>query len=204
MALDRSLRKVKEIVFLPGCRLIAGIVTPMQVTIIGFIFGLLSPLCLCQQYYALGMIFWIINRILDGVDGTIARVTNTQSDLGGYVDIVCDFIVYALIPIGLVYANPSPFSYLIVSLLEATFFVNAASLMVLSSILEKRALGSKVQGEMTTVTMPTGLIEGTETIVFMSLSILFPSYIDTLHILFGLGVIVNIIYRVYWASNNID
>ena len=76
----------------------------------------------------------------------MARITNQQTDFGGYIDVVCDFIIYSLLPISLVIENPSYTSYLIVCILEATFFVNAASLMYLSSILEKRALGSKSKG----------------------------------------------------------
>lgn len=36
-----------------------------------------------------------------GIDGLVARVSGQQTDFGGYLDILCDFVVYAAIPIGL-------------------------------------------------------------------------------------------------------
>ena len=146
MALDNQLRGVKESVFIPFCRIASKWVSPMQLTVIGFMFGLLSPVWICLGYFVLGNLCWWINRIFDGMDGTVARITNQQTDFGGYIDVVCDFIIYSLLPISLVIENPSYTSYLIVCILEATFFGNAASLMYLSSILEKRALGSKSKG----------------------------------------------------------
>ena len=41
----------------------------------------------------IALILFLINRILDGIDGTMARLSKT--DLGGYYDIVCDFFIYA-------------------------------------------------------------------------------------------------------------
>ena len=58
-------------------------------------------------------------------------------------------------------------------------------------------------GEMTSVTMPIGLIEGAETLLLISLSLLFPSLKDIIHIVFGIGVVINIIYRAWWAKENI-
>lgn len=146
MAADRHLRHLKEVSLIPLARIIGKWFSPTQLTIIGFIFGLLSCLFVIRRYYFIGNVLWLINRLFDGIDGVVARITNRQSDFGGYIDIVCDFIVYSLIPISLVYADPSDLSYLIVALLEGTFFVNAASQMYLSSILEKRAVGSLAQG----------------------------------------------------------
>lgn len=56
---------------------------------------------------------------------------------------------------------------------------------------------------MTTITMPAGVIEGFETMVLISLSIGFPQYLDLIHIIFGSGVVITIIYRIWWASNAI-
>jgi len=44
--------------------------------------------------------------------------------------------------------------------------------------------------------MPTSLIEGTETVVFYSLFILFPQYIMILYGIFAAGVTINIVHRV--------
>eukprot|EP01095_Lingulamoeba_sp_RSL-Kostka_P001779 TRINITY_DN1257_c0_g3_i8.p1 TRINITY_DN1257_c0_g3~~TRINITY_DN1257_c0_g3_i8.p1 ORF type:complete len:216 (-),score=31.22 TRINITY_DN1257_c0_g3_i8:183-830(-) len=200
--LDRRLRIVKEEVCKPIAIVFSKLgMSATYITVIGFMIGLLSPLCFCYRLYFYGNLFWWINRIFDGVDGVVARMNNQTSDFGGYVDIVCDFIIYSLIPIGLVIGTnePSDDLYIILALMEGSFFVNAVSQMFLSSILEKRNYGSKVQGEMTTVTMPDGLIEGTETLISFSIFMLFPSIIYFGYIFFSIGVGINIIYRIYWA-----
>ncbi len=48
--------------------------------------------------------------------------------------------VYAGIPIALVWSDPTPTRWLVVSILEATYFVNAAGLFYLSALLERRQL----------------------------------------------------------------
>lgn len=49
--------------------------------------------------------FWLLNRALDCLDGALARHRNLQSELGGFLDLLGDFIVYALIPICVVGGN---------------------------------------------------------------------------------------------------
>ena len=141
--------------------------------------------------------------MFDGIDGVVARVTHKQSDFGGYADILCDFTIYSLLPISLVIADPSDTSYIIVALLEAFFFLNATSQMYLSALLEKRALGSASTGEMTSVTFPTGLIEGTESMALVGLALALPQWKDTFHVIFLIGIAFNIVYRVRWAHQNL-
>lgn len=46
--------------------------------------------------------------------------------------------------------------------------------MYLSALLEKRGAGARASGEPTSVTMPRGLVGGTETVLFYSAFLLFP------------------------------
>lgn len=54
-----------------------------------------------------------------------------------------DFTVYSVVPICIAYGEPSDSRWLIVSFLLGTYFVNAASWMYLSAILEKSLAGAK-------------------------------------------------------------
>eukprot|EP01016_Furgasonia_blochmanni_P022515 TRINITY_DN2450_c0_g1_i13.p1 TRINITY_DN2450_c0_g1~~TRINITY_DN2450_c0_g1_i13.p1 ORF type:complete len:169 (+),score=4.94 TRINITY_DN2450_c0_g1_i13:145-651(+) len=146
---------------------------------------------------------WAANRTLDGIDGVIARARNQQTDFGGYLDIICDFWVYALIPIGVVCADPSSEKWFWCAFMEGTFFVNAASLFFLAAILEK-ATQTKKKKELTTVTMPPALIEGAETVVFFSLFIVLQDYTVILYQLFSAGVTFNILQRLYWAYKHLQ
>ena len=39
------------------------------------------------------LLFFLLNRFFDGVDGALARLQE-PSDLGGFYDIISDFIIY--------------------------------------------------------------------------------------------------------------
>lgn len=70
-------------------------VTPHQVTILAFLFGLGAALCLARQEYLflfLGALFVQIKNILDTVDGHLARVRNTPSRIGRFLDSITDFL----------------------------------------------------------------------------------------------------------------
>ena len=67
-------------------------------------------------------------------------------DFGGYVDILSDFIVYAIIPIGMAIHAQSQQAWILVAVLEAVYFVNCVSQFYLASILEKRNRGVKSTG----------------------------------------------------------
>lgn len=200
--LDHYLRGTKDYVLAFLARPLA-LVHPTTVTIIALIFGIAAGLFLMQQQYLLGFTFWVINRLLDGLDGTIARATQKQSDLGGYIDIVFDFVIYAFIPISLVVGLPSTEAFLSLSFLLASFYINSASWMYLAGILEKRKQGTTAKGELTTITMPSGLIGGTETVLFFSVFILWPQQLVSLFIVMGILVLFSAIQRLVWATRHL-
>jgi len=200
--LDIQLRVLKETLLFPFANFLKN-VHPTTITLLGFVFGIFCVINVIGGSYGWALMNWSMNRILDGLDGTVARLHNKQTDLGGYLDILCDFAVYSAIPVGLVVGSPSNARWLTLSFLLSTYFVNAASLFHLAAILEKRAKGAKLKGELTTVTMPDAggyvLIEGTETVITYSLFILFPHIMEYLFFIFGSLVVVSTLQRLYWA-----
>jgi hypothetical protein len=54
-----------------------------------------------------------------------------------------DFTIYSVVPIAIAHGDPSDTRWLVVSFLLGTYFVNAASWMYLSAILEKQSAGAK-------------------------------------------------------------
>ncbi|OMJ80997.1 hypothetical protein SteCoe_18609 [Stentor coeruleus] len=200
---DLYLRMIQQKVFTPIASLLARLFTPNQITLIAFVFGLLSSYYLFYSHNFLGILLFALNRIFDGLDGTVARLTNKQSDFGGYLDIVTDFIVYSLIPISLTLSNPSIYALTLLSIMMSTFFVNAASLFQLSALLEKRNLGSKANKEKTSVCMPPALIEGFETYCVYFTFMAFPQYKESIFIFFSICVSINVIQRLRWAYMNL-
>ena len=79
--------------------------------------------------------YFVLNRFFDGIDGAYARMTDQCSEFGGYLDIIVDFTIYGLVPIGITANKPSFEAWLALSLLEVSFFVNAGGLFMLSCII---------------------------------------------------------------------
>lgn len=151
---DLELRKLQQKVFLPMAKIIGRKLTPNQLTLIGFLFGLLSCVAIFYGMKGISVGLFFVNRVFDALDGTVARLTDRQSDFGGYLDIITDFTVYSLIPICTTLANPSDLAFRVLPFLISTYFVNAASLFQLAALLEKRNLGAKAKKETTSVNMP--------------------------------------------------
>lgn len=72
--------------------------------------------------------------------------------------------------------------------------------MYLAAVLEKRNAGAAARGEMTSVTMPGGLVEGAESLVLFSLMLLFPAYAVALFLAMAALVAVTALGRVAWAA----
>lgn len=159
----------------------------------------MSAVLAWQGRYGLTLLAWLLNRLLDGLDGEVARNQHQQSDWGGYLDILADFVIYALLPIGLVMANPSLSGWFTLAFMLSSFYVNAASWMYLSALLEKRA----TRQHLTSIAMPKGLIEGVETIIFYCLFIVFHAYLPLLFSLMALLVIITIFQRLSWAESTL-
>ena len=195
---DHYLRGLKDRLLAPLAALLRS-VPPNALTLIAFVFGIACAGAAARGAWTVGVMLWIANRITDGVDGTVARLANRQTDFGGYLDILLDFVVYAAIPVGFAMQSSDRNVLIWALVLEAAFFVNACSWMYLSAVLEKRASGASRTGELTTVTMPPALVAGFETVVFFALFFVYP---DSLTLLFGImsGLVgVNIILRLIWA-----
>lgn len=205
--LDKILRSPKEKVLGSLTHLPLQFIHPTTITSIGLGCGLVAGITISQGWYVWGLSLWVVNRILDGLDGTIARLYNKQSDLGAYLDILADFVVYAVIPLSLALSLDSSIDasavYLSLAFLFACFYINSASWMYLSALLEKRQQGAIAQGELTTITMPGGLIEGTETILFYCLFLLFPHALVIEFVLMGICVLITACQRLIWALKHL-
>lgn len=201
--IDKVLREPKESLLGPLVRGPLRRIHPTSITVVAAIVGVAAAVAAWQGLYVAALILWVVNRILDGLDGTLARITDQQSDLGAYLDILLDHLVYAAIPMGLALAANTSASYLALAALLASFYLNGASWMYLAALLEKRQAGARKQGELTTVTMPGGLIEGAETVVFYTLFLLLPGAIVPLFSLMAVLVVITASQRLIWALRNL-
>jgi phosphatidylglycerophosphate synthase len=200
---DHWLRLLKDRMFEPIAPVIGRWVHPNVITIFAFLAGLAAALFAAQGRTGLSFAAWAASRTLDGLDGSVARAVGSQSDFGGYLDTITDFVVYAAIPVGVLLGHPSEAAWRAGLFLLATFYVNAASWMYLAAILERRQLGVAATGERTSVTMPPAIVAGAETVVFYSLFLLVPAWAPPLFWLMGILVVGNIVLRLAWAWGRI-
>lgn len=198
--LDQSLRLPKKWLLAPLARRLK--VHPNAITGAGLVSGLAAAVAAAAGEFTVGLGFWLGNRFLDGLDGEVASAQGKKSDLGGYFDIMADLAVYAAVPVALTLAVPQP-PWILLAVLLGCFYLNLGSWTYLSSILEKRGHGAQANAETTAVTMPPGLIEGGETVLFYTLFFLFPARLNVLFGLMALLTLITVFQRLGWARRNL-
>ena len=167
------------------------------VTLLGLVFGLLAAAVI-----ALGLPGWLalvpllIGRVMDGLDGAVARATY-KTDFGGYFDIFCDFVFYAAIPLAFVLRDPVQ-NGVAGAFLLASFYANAASFLGYAIMAEKRRMTTRQQGEKS-LYYAVGLLEGTETIAFFVLLCVWPWAFAPAAMVFGGLCLVTAAARVVLA-----
>lgn len=68
-------------------------VTPLHITYIFGVFGLIAIFLIVQQEFVWAAIFIVAKCIIDAVDGELARAKNTPSYIGRYCDSIFDFFL---------------------------------------------------------------------------------------------------------------
>jgi phosphatidylglycerophosphate synthase len=200
---DQRLRVVKEAALGPLARLIGRRTGPTVLSFGGLLLSIATAIAAWRGLVVVSVVCWLSGRMLDGLDGIVARQRSSASDLGAYLDIMLDTIGYAAVPLGIAVAVNRMSVWTATAFLLASFYVNALSWTYLAALLEKRAHGANARGEMTSVTMQTGLIEGAETIVVFTAMLLFPRAAAVLFSLFAAAVGVTALQRVRWAISTL-
>ena len=100
----------------PVARLIANSLketsyTPIDVTIWFIISGLIAIACILSGYYWAAAFFLIFKSFLDAADGELARVKETPSYTGRYLDSVADIILNLFIFIAIWYSTEANILY---------------------------------------------------------------------------------------------
>ena len=143
--------------------------TPNQITLFSLILGISCFIFLSLGMIYIALIFFLLNRLFDGLDGTLARLTN-PTDLGGFYDIISDFLIYALLPFGFILFDNN--NYLSMSLLLVSFIGTCSTFLTTAWIFEKKKIKFE-QLSKKSFYYSEGLIEGTETIFLFILMFIF-------------------------------
>ena len=152
-----------------GAMLAGWGVTANALTFSGLTLGLGGAALIAMGHIGWGLALIIVNRLLDGLDGAVARVRG-PSDLGGYFDIVADFAFYVSVPVG--FGILAPANQLPALVLVASFVLTGVSFLAFAVIAAKRSAETQAHGRKSFF-YSTGLAEGAETIaVFIAMCLL--------------------------------
>ncbi len=135
----------------------------------------------------------LLGRLADGLDGAVARAKGL-SDWGGYLDIVCDMIFYAAIPLAFVWRDPGA-NGVVGAFLLATFYINGATFLGYAVLAAKAGLQTTRRG-IKTLYFTAGLLEGTETIAFFVLVCLWPAGFPVAATIFGILCLITALARI--------
>ena len=190
---DRQIQKYTQKPLQYIAKLFLKFISPNHMTLIGFGFGVLMCLFIIIDQYLIAIIFLFLNRLSDGLDGTMARL-QTPTPLGGYLDIVLDFLIYGgfVLSFGITEQNNTLLSMILLFCYigtGSTFLAKAAILPSLTNQNLKEDIPKSFH-------YAVGLVEGTETIVFMVLCLLFPNMFIYFSFIFIILCLITIVFRI--------
>jgi phosphatidylglycerophosphate synthase len=141
-----------------------------QLTWVGLACGLGAGLAIALQAYLPALVLILANRLLDGLDGAVARASR-PTDAGGFLDITADFLFYGIVPFAFAMADPAS-NGLAAAALLASFYVNGSAFLAFAVLTAKdSSLGAAGQKSFHYL---WGLAEGAETIAIFAAMVLFP------------------------------
>ncbi|MCE8001315.1 CDP-alcohol phosphatidyltransferase family protein [Billgrantia ethanolica] len=175
-------------------------VRPDQVTLVSFVIGMLSLPLLALEFYLLALAAILLNRVGDGVDGALARLTDKTSDAGGFLDIGLDFVFYAAVVLGFALADPAANALAAAFLLFA--FIGTGTSFLAFAIMATRYGLERPHFQRKAFYYLHGLTEGTETILAFVLFCLWPHQFALLATLFAVACLITTATRLwggYWS-----
>ena len=172
--------------------LVKSKISPNTLTIIGFIFSIITMILISQGYLIISGILIIFSGIFDLLDGALARYTSNTTNFGKFIDAVIDRLSEIAIYGGLfIYFINDPNSLLII-------FLSAISNQLVSYIKTKyESIG--IEGDIGIFTRP-------ERIVTLSLALIIGSFYLYIFYLFMyisiLLALITIMQRIFYAYIN--
>lgn len=194
---DRHLIAVQQRLLAPVARRLAdGGVSADAISIAGFAVGLAAVPLLAVSAFLPALACILANRLLDGLDGGVARL-NGSTDRGAFLDIALDFFFYGAVPVGFALADPAA-NALPAAVLLLSFIGTGSSFLAFAAISHKRGQpitpfpGKGIQ-------FVGGLTEGAETIAVFAAMCLLPAAFPVLAYVFAALALLTTVTRWWWG-----
>jgi phosphatidylglycerophosphate synthase len=167
-------------------------------TIFGAVVGLAAAIAISQNSFALALGLVVANRIIDGLDGAVARI-NGPTEFGGYLDSLADFLFYVSVPVA--FGSAHSVNQMPALLLVASFTLTAVSFLAFAAIFARKgAVGA--HGPKAFI-YSTGLMEGGETIAFFVAFCLLPTHFPLLALIFAALCLLTVVQRIVLAAKTL-
>ena len=194
---DKAVQSILKPAFVATAKLaIKAGLSANTVSVSGFFIGLVAAFSIANQAYILGVVLILLSRIFDGIDGTVARLTQA-TDQGGFLDISLDFLFYAAIPLAFAFANPAV-NALPAATLLAAFIGTGSTFLAFAAFAEKRGLHSSNLPDKSFYFLG-GLTEATETIAVFVAMCIWPQHFSWLAYGFAALCGITMATRIYWG-----
>ena len=169
---DEQFRRVFPALAASPVRLLARAgATPNQITLAACALGCVAAWLLASGRGGIAIIIWLASRVLDGLDGLLARETGRGSAFGGYLDITLDMLAYGAMIVGFAVAHPSLAIGWIAVLLG--YLLVTTSTLALSSLLEAHHARAGLTNR--SIAFTPGFAEAGETSLVYVLLVLLPA-----------------------------
>ena len=198
---DAALRPFVDRILDPvGRGLAAAGVSANLVSVVGFTLGIGAALAVVIGATTVAVVLLAANRLCDGLDGAVARA-HGPTDLGGFLDITLDFIIYSAIVFAFALADPG--NAIAAAFLIFGFVGTGTSFLAFAIVAQKRDISTDIRGKKSFFYLG-GLTEGLETIIFLGTVIIMPSYFGPLAWGFGALCWITTATRIRYAVRRLS
>ena len=167
-------------------KLLANKCKPNTITLLSFVVGLLSAICVFVNPY-LSIVLLLLSGYFDVLDGSLARLRGSSSDIGTMLDILSDRFVESFMIVAIFAYQPQ--------LAWIGLLMMMSILVCISSFL---LVGIFTQNDThKSFYYSPGLIERAETFLFFIAMIIFPSLVFYLGLIYTVLVLWTTGYRCY-------
>mgnify|MGYP006143189327 FL=1 len=195
--LDSAIQRVlKPVLSRMAHGLVRAGVSADALTFIGFAIGMVAAVSIVFQHFMAGLVLLLLSRLMDGLDGAVARLTQ-PTDRGGFLDITLDFLFYASIPLAFAVANPAQ-NALPAAVLLASFMGTASSFLAFAIVAAQRGLASTELPDKSFYFLG-GLTEATETIAAFVAMCLWPQWFAPIAYGFAALCAITTALRIGWG-----
>jgi archaetidylinositol phosphate synthase len=189
--LDTHGRKYISLLFKAMANLFLRLkMTPNNITVIGFLIGLLPFVFIYFDKYLIAVLFLWISGFFDAIDGEMARISDNSTPFGTLMDVTFDRIVE--IGVILAIALKHPQFRLELLFLTAAIILSMTIFLTVGALSENK--GSK------SFYYQAGVVERTEGFLLFTLMILIPKHIALISNIFSILIAITAIQRMIEAK----